>query len=101
MAQPVVQLRPHPAYPAPMVPEETPKMMRGWEGIISAEEGEGAPAVGEGEAGKGAVGGEVGEVAPPLPPIHARRHGNSLLLTFSLIKVWFDGACERHRRRVV
>jgi hypothetical protein len=25
----------------------------------------------------------------PLPPIHATRHGNSLLFTFSLMKVWF------------
>jgi hypothetical protein len=98
MAQPVVQLRPHPAYPAPIVPEETPKMS-GWEGIIGAEEaeGEGAPAVGEGEGGEGAL---EGEGAPPLPPIHARRQGNSLLFTFSLIKVWFDGACERHTHRV-
>ena len=83
MAQPVVQLRPHPAYPASIVPEETPKMS-GWEGFISAEEGEGAAAVGEGEEGEGAA---EEEGAAPLPPIHGTRHGNSLLFTFSLIKV--------------
>ena len=62
--------------------------------ISGAEEAEGAAAVGVGEGGEGAP---EGEGAPPVPPIHATRHGNSLLFTFSLIKVWFDGACERHR----